>query len=539
MIMKSRDRFKEIIKVFISYGFGYIIDSKINSNKRSPENLRKAFEELGPTFIKIGQILSTSSGILPKEYIDELVKLQDSVKKEEFRNIKEVFEVSVNKTIEECFIYFEEEPSASASVSQVHNAILKDGRGVVVKIQRPDIYEIMKVDMSILKKIFKFTQAKINIAVVDPLDVLQELETTTERELDFIGEGKNILRFKNNNKNVVPIYAPNIVEGLCTSKVITMEYISGFKINDRDMINLKGYSSRDIARKLSISYCKQIFDDGFFHGDPHPGNLLISDGKICFLDFGIVGELDESLKSWLNIAMISVATGDKSKLVDFIMAVGIKNGRVDRGVLYEDIYYLFNTYLTTSLKNIKIEELLVELFNVAKKNNIKFPRELVVLVRSLIILEGVIVEVDPDINIISVITNFVKSKNKTFFLNDIDGDDVLLSAYSFARDSVRIPGKALEALNSIVDGRIKVNFRITELENTISHISNMVNRLVGAVLISSLIIASSLIISNNIGPIYKGISMMGIVGYIISALFAIILLLAVARDEGFKSKRRK
>ncbi|MEO2508409.1 AarF/ABC1/UbiB kinase family protein [Clostridium paraputrificum] len=537
--MKSRERFQEIIKIFVSYGFGYLIDSKFNNSKKSPGNLRMAFEELGPTFIKIGQILSTRPDLLPEEYINELIKLQDSAPKESYENIRSVFEESLNKNIEECFIYFSKEPTASASIAQVHEAILNDGRAVIVKIQRPDIYNIMKTDIDILKKIIKLSKGRIDINIVDPLAVIEELESTTEKELDFIDESKSIVKFKKNNENTVPIYAPDVIFGLCSEKVLTLEYINGFKINNMQMIKKEGYSNKEIAKKLALSYCKQIFDDGFFHGDPHPGNLLISNGKICFIDFGITGELDESLKEWLNKAMIAVATGDKSKIVDFILAIGIKRGKVNKGKLYEDISYLFTTYLNTSLKNIKVAVLLEEMFSIVQNNNIQFPKELAILFRGLIILEGVIAEVDPQLDIISVITSFVKGKNKLFLLKDMNEEELVLSAYSFFRDASRVPTKAVEALSSISDGSAKVNFNITDLENSVDHINNMVNRLVGALLISSLIIASSLIISNNVGPIYKGISLIGIAGYIISAIFAIFLLIAVVREGGFRSKKKK
>lgn len=537
--MKSRDRFQEIIRVFISYGFGYLIDSKFNNSKKSPINLRMALEELGPTFIKIGQILSTRPDLLPEEYINELIKLQDSAPEESFENIKSVFEESINKKIYDCFLYFSKKPTASASIAQVHEAILNDGRAVIVKIQRPNIYNTMKTDIDIIKKIIKLSKGRIDIDIVDPLAVIEELESTTEKELDFIDESKSIVKFRENNENISPIYAPDVISSLCSEKVLTLEYINGFKINDMKMIEKKGYSNKDIAKKLALSYCKQIFDDGFFHGDPHPGNLLISNGRICFIDFGITGELDEGLKNWLNKAMIAVATGDKNKIVDFILAIGIKRGKVNKGNLYENVSYLFTTYLNTSLKNIKIAVLLEEMFSIVKNNNIQFPKELAILFRGLVILEGVIAEVDPQLDIISVITSFVKGKNKMLLIKDINEEELVLSAYSFFRDASRIPSKAVEALSSISDGRAKINFNITDLENSVDHISNMVNRLVGALLISSLIIASSLIISNNVGPIYKGISLMGIAGYIISAIFAIFLLIAVVRDGGFRSKKKK
>lgn len=220
---KSRERFQEIVKVFASYGFGYIVEGKKNKKQKSPENLRKAIEELGSTFIKLGQILSTRTDILPDEYIKELIKLQDSVPVQKIDALKLVFEESIKKDMEQCFLYFNEEPLASASVAQVHEAILMNGQSVVVKIQRPNIYEQMKMDISILKRIIKFTKSKINISVVDPLEVLEEIEYTTEKELDFINEGKNILRFKENNKGLSAIYAPNLINEIWSNKVLVLE----------------------------------------------------------------------------------------------------------------------------------------------------------------------------------------------------------------------------------------------------------------------------------------------------------------------------
>lgn len=535
---KSRERFQEIVKVFASYGFGYIVEGKKNKKQKSPENLRKAIEELGSTFIKLGQILSTRTDILPDEYIKELIKLQDSVPVQKIDALKLVFEESIKKDMEQCFLYFNEEPLASASVAQVHEAILMNGQSVVVKIQRPNIYEQMKMDISILKRIIKFTKSKINISVVDPLEVLEEIEYTTEKELDFINEGKNILRFKENNKGLSAIYAPNLINEIWSNKVLVLEKISGFKINNLDKIKNEGYDNKEIARKLALAYCKQIFDDGFFHGDPHPGNLLIIDGKICFIDFGIMGELKPELKAWFNSSMIAIATKDINKLVECILAVGIKNGKIDKADLYEDITYFCDTYLSTSLKNIKMAELIQEIFTITKNNNIQLPRELVLLVRGLVILEGVVAEVDPELEIITVVISFIKSKNKLNGLKLLNKEEIAISAFQFARDSVRIPSKTLEVLNRMANGKSVINFRVENIEELVIKLESMVNRMTGGLIIAALLIASSLILNSKAGPTYNGLSIMGIVGYLVSALFALILLFDMFKSVRKKNKRK-
>ncbi|ACD53135.1 protein kinase [Clostridium botulinum] len=536
MAKQSSERFKKIIKVFASYGFGYIFDSKQVEYKKSPANLRNAFEELGPTFIKLGQILSTRPDILPKEYIDELVKLQDSAPQEDFEVMKSVLEGSLNISLEEYFEYVNISPIASASIAQVYEGILKDGRNVVIKIQRPDIYENMHLDIAILMRIFKFTKSK-NTLPIDPIEALQEIKITADEELDFISEGKNIEKFRFNNKNVLPIYAPYVVKELLSDKVIVLEKIDGFKINDLQRIKDEGYNNKDIAKKLALSYCKQVFKDGFFHGDPHPGNLLIDCGKICFIDFGIVGQLNDGTKKTLNSIMLAIATKDKEKLIEYILSVSIKKGKVNRMHLYDGVSYMFDTYLATSIKNIKISVLLQEIFYLTKESNLQLPRELVSLIRGVVILEGVIAEIDPELEIIDVVVSFIKAKNKDIIFDFLTSEELIVSLYSFGRDGIRIPSKVSELLTKMSLGEAKLQFVVQDKEYIFQELNKMVNRMITGLLIASLIIGSSLVITKNVGPKYNGVSLIGVVGYSISTIFALILLINMIKYWRFNMKK--
>lgn len=536
MKRKSVERFNEIVKVFAFYGFGMFVDTKMKDRKKSAENLRKAFETLGPTFVKIGQILSTRRDVLPKEYVSELIKLQDSVNKESYLKMKEVFEISLNKKIEECFFEFNKEPIASASIAQAYEGILKDGRKVVVKIQRPDIYEKMKLDISILKRVIKFTKLRSEIKIVDFFDVVDEMEKTVDKELNFKIEGDNIKRFKHNNENLVPLYVPELIEDLWSDKVITLEKIDGFKINNRKLLKEEGYDNKDVAKTLALCYCKQVFEDGFFHGDPHPGNILIFNNRICFIDFGIMGEINESIKYSLNKVIFAIATNDREKVVEFVLSIGVQQGRVNKGILYEDISYLLDSYVTRSLKNIKISDFFEELFEVADKNHIQMPRELVSLFRSLVILEGVLEEIAPEIDILSAVNIYIKSKGEFKFFNEFNIKELSMSSYSFIRDIGKIPSKLNEVLNSIYNGRNKINFHVVDLDKAINALDKMVNRITGGCIISALLIASSLLIRDGAGPIVYGLSLIGVVGYLISSIFAIILLGSMVRGSGNSKK---
>lgn len=539
MEKNSRQRFQEIVKVFASYGFGYLMESNSKQEKKSPYNLRKAIEELGPTFVKIGQILSTRSDILPKEYVNELVKLQDSVPAESMETLKRIFETSVNKKMENCFKYFNETPLASASVSQVHSAVLLDGTEVVVKIQRPDIYDEMRMDLAILKRILKFTNTRLDIKVVNPLEVIEEIEQTVETELDFLLEGRNMLKFRENNADIAFMYVPKLITDIWSDKIIVQEKIEGFKITDSSRLIKEGYDNIDVARKLALSYCYQVFDQGFFHADPHPGNILIYDGKLCFIDFGIVGTLDDNLKSWLNSAVLAIATRDKNKVVDCILKIGIKDGRIDRGELYEDVSYLVDMYLTTSLKNLKMTVLLQEVFEITRKNNIQFPKELVTLVRGLMILEGVIAEIDPELDAISVIVSYMTSKGKMGILKNFDKTEAVISTYEFIRDLIRLPTKSIELLNKAVNGKAQLTFSVANLEKYVHKIDTMVNRLTGGLIIAALLISSSVIVASKIGPSYKGVSIIGILGYGVATIFAMVLLRSMIKTGLFRTKDKK
>lgn len=530
MYKNSTQRFREIVKILGSYGFGFLIDSKLNNEKNSPENLRKAFEELGPTFIKIGQILSTRPDLLPDPYIDELSKLQDSAPPETFEEINNVFFSEFRKSISDMFLSFDRKPLACASISQVHKAVLKDGREVVVKIQRPEISEKMSMDINILYKIFKLTKAKFLDAVINPIEVLDELWSSTQLELDFLNEENNITRFKELNKDVAFVYCPELISELSSSKVLTMEHIDGFKINNFDKLNEGGYDLNDVGKKLALSYFKQIFEDGFFHGDPHPGNLLIREGKICYLDFGIMGNLSAALRSALNEAIIGVANSDASKIVSVLMSIGIKKGYVNRNKLYEDIDYLLASYLSTSLKDIQMSVMLQEIFEAAKQNNIRFPKDFTILIRGLVVIEGVISYIAPDIRIIDIAIPYVKANNKFSILHDLSFDEILFRTINFTRDTARIPTKFIELSDSILTGRAKVQLQLTNLNDPISELNKMINRIVFGVVVSALIMGSAMILSANIGPKVYGISILGIGGFGVAAIMALRLLISILKS---------
>ncbi|EJO5348936.1 AarF/ABC1/UbiB kinase family protein [Clostridium botulinum] len=529
MYLNSVQRFKEIIKILAFYGFGHIVDSKLNEDK-APENLRKAFEDLGPTFIKIGKILSTRPDILSAPYIKELSKLQDSVPEDNFSDINEIFFKEFNISIDDAFLSFNKKPLASASISQVYCAKLHNNKEVIVKIQRPKIKEKMNMDLAILKKIFDIGKIKTFDTLIDPKEAIDELINATNLELNFNNEKENIKKFEYFNKNLKSIYIPKTIDKYCSTQIITMEKINGFKITDIKTLDKLNYNKKDVAHKLTLSILKQIFEDGFFHGDPHPGNIFIYEGKICYIDFGIMGTLTPDLKNYLNEAMIAIALKDVDRLISVILSIGIKKGYINKNTLFEDINYLFDIYLSTPLKNIKMSTMLQEVFECAKNNNISLPKELTMLIRSLIIIEGILEKIDPDIKILDIAIPYVKNNNKINFFNNINLDELILNSYKTAEDLCKIPNKTVQLLNNILNGRSKIQLTINNLDRSINELNRMINRIVFALIISSMIIASSFILNSSIGPKFYDISIIGILGYLIAAFMGFWLLISIIKS---------
>lgn len=530
MHKNSVARLRQIVKVFVTYGFGFFVGSKLNKNQNSPVNLRKAFEELGPTFIKIGQILSTRADTLPDAYIEELSKLQDSVPIEDFTNIDKFFISEFHKTISDSFLFFDKDPIGSASMAQVHDAILNDGRFVIVKIQRPNIAEAMHMDLSILSRIVRLTKTRLPDTVIDLKDAIDELLKSIEQELNFKNEATNLVKFKDLNKNVSYISSPYIVEEFCTKKIITMEKIVGFKIDDAENLVKNDYILEDIGKKLALSYFKQIFEDGFFHADPHPGNIIIRENQICYIDFGMMGSLSSSLKNSLNKAILAIAYGDVNMLVSILMSMGIRQGYINRNSLYEDVDYMLSMYLSTSLKNLKISLMFKDIFDITKRNNIQLPKELTILVRGVVITEGVLSKISPDLALVDMIIPYIKSHNKNLIFENFNLDELLLHSFKFLRDSSSAPSKFIELSDSLISGRAKIQLNHKNLDQPIKNLHRMVNRMVFAIIISSMIVGSSLILRTNIGPKIYDMSIIGVSGFIIAALMGFYLMISILKS---------
>ena len=336
--LSSKRRLAQIVTILRKHHLAKGID---------PVKFRMILEDLGPTFVKIGQIMASRQDMFSQRYCQELVKLRDNVAPMTMQTVRTVIEEEYGTELEKIFAHFEEEPLGSASIAQVHKATLKDGRDIVVKVQRPHIYEMMERDISLVRRAIKLLRLnEVLGSVVDLNIVLDEFWHTAKEEMDFLNEAEFARRFCHLNENIVYIGSPVIETEYSTSKVLVMEYIAGYEIDDLHQLTKNGYDTQEIAAKLAENYIKQIVDDGFFHADPHPGNLRIRDGKIVWIDFGMMGILGHAEKDLMKNAVLAIGENDTQKLVDVILTLGEHDDRIDYTLFYDHIETFMSHYVS-------------------------------------------------------------------------------------------------------------------------------------------------------------------------------------------------
>ena len=525
-IEHKRDRVRKIIEVFIKYGIKKGFKGSID-----PVNVRLAFEELGPAFVKIGQILSMRPDMIPPAYLKEFQKLQDNVRPERYEDIKMAVEESLHSPLEQLFSEFEEDAIASASLAEVHKARLLNGENVVVKIQRPKAKETILNDIAILRLLCRFygfipIQSFVNIK-----DTLDEIEKNVKLELDFLNEAQNIKKFHENNKDVKCITSPKVYDPYTTSNILVMQYIEGIKIDNINALDEQGYDRHDIGMKLADNYMKQIFEDGFFHADPHPGNVMISGNKIAYVDFGLMGNLDKGILEKLNNVLHGVAANDVDAMSKAILQIGIHNGPVDTDQLFNDIEEFYTKYVSVSLDELNISEVVNEILKVCIKNNIVIPREMTMLGKGLLTIESVLAKVSPDINTMSVAVNYAARHIFREKEARREISELIRNLYQFYASGVKIPAKLLRLLDTIQAGKLTVKIDNHRQDKNLDKLNRMVNRIIFGLVISSLIIGSSIVINANAGSKINGISVFGIAGYAGAAILGFWLIISIIKSN--------
>ena len=518
------------MSVFIKHGLKDGL-SIINN----PSQLRAAEEELGPTFIKIGQVLSTRPDIVSQPFIDEFRKLRDNVRPEKFDDIKTIIENDLGKSLEEVFLSFEKEPIACASIAQVHLAKLKSGEHVVIKVQRPNIRDMIIGDINILKRMAKLLKFSPQGAIMNPVEVIDELGNTLKTELDFLNEAKNVEIFTEKNNGIQHIKAPKVFSKYTTPNILVLEYIEGVKISDKKQLEDKGYYLDDIALKLANNYMKQVFIDGFFHGDPHPGNIIITGDAIAYIDFGMMGTLSKSMQQKYISLLEGIATGNIDMITNAILRIGIRKGDLNANRLKPQIEEIYSYYAYLPVEEINIPEAIEKLFKVCRENNISMPREITMLVKGIMTVESVISDLSPDINIMKVTVPFIRKLKLEEFDVKEDILEQLSNLYLLSKQGLKLPIQLGKLVHDTLEGKLKINLEHTNLEKSFSELNKMVNRLAFSIIVAGLIVGSSLIIRADSvqGLRILGISNMnilGLVGYLGAGVLGFWLLISILRS---------
>jgi len=541
---KNIGRLEEIASVLLKHGFGHIVErsgigERIALRRKAgeeakrlsrAERVRKVLEELGPTFVKFGQVMSLRSDLLPDDVIVELRKLQDTVPPFPVKEVRSVILEEFGKSVEELFGSFNEEPLAAASIGQVHRATLKDGTDVAVKVERSGIETVIKRDVEIMHTLARLFEKYIpESRYYDPVGLVDEFEKTITRELDFVIEGRNGERFSEDFSGDERVHVPAVIRDLTKRRVLTAEFSSGKKVSDFTGENAA--YRHELARRINDLYLTQIFEHGFFHADPHPGNIFVmDDGSICFHDFGIVGELDERMKENLADLFLAFVDKDMDGIVDAYLSMGAISEEVNRDAFKRDIGDFVNAYYRLPMKEFSFADVMRNLINIGKKYHVKVKRELLLLGKTLMGVESIVRNLDPDFNLVENIRPYATTLMVQGLMPSMSKNDIYRAVRTISRFSRDLPQDVARLAKNLSEKGLELKLRHEKLEDLEAHIDKASNRLSFSLIIAAIIVGSSIIMQIHIGPSYNGIPIIGFSGYIIALILGFWLVWSIFRS---------
>ncbi|MGK2905589.1 MAG: ABC1 kinase family protein [Desulfuromonadales bacterium] len=545
-------RYRSILGVLIKYGFGHFveqlnIDYYLELGKRivtldkipkelerlsQPQRLRLVMEELGPTFIKLGQLLSTRPDVLGQEYIHEFSKLQDKVPAVSLEDINAQIQREMGHPAKELFAEFSKTPLAAASIAQVHRGKLKSGEEVVFKIRRPGIAKIVETDIDVLMGLAYLIEQHVPaVALYDPVGLVKEFRRNILREMNFTREGRTVDRFAVNFAGSDTVYIPKIFWEYSGEIVLTMEYVPGIKISDLEKLTAQGYDLKEIARRGADAFLRQVLDFGLFHADPHPGNVFILPGQIiCMLDYGMVGRLGQDLKEQLIDLLQALLDKDVNRIISQLLYSGELADNSDLKNLRRDLHDFIEDYHGIVLQDIKVGKLLSEFIEILTQYRIHFPPDYMLLAKALVIMEGVGRQLDPDFNMISPMRPYIKK----LVLERFSPKNICAQAghiaYAYTSLAKSLPHDIKEFLNRLNRNQFKIDLEHRGLEKLVTDLDRSSNRVSFAVVIGSLIVGSSLVMQINKGPMIFGFPLLGLLGYSIAGLLGLWLAVGILRS---------
>lgn len=496
----------------------------------TPVRLRRLLEELGPMFVKMGQILANRSEILPQPYCDELRHLRTEVDPVPYSVIVDCLEAEYGQKLGEIFDAVDPNPLGSASLAQVHRARLVTGEDVAVKIQRPGAQQIMAQDIDIMRSIVRHASRFIKTdQFVDLRAVVEELWRSFREETNFLMEARNLTDFRAFHERVRGISCPRSYPEFCTEHIVVMDYIDGISIADPTALVDAGYNLEHLGAKIVEDYSTQVLDDGFFHADPHAGNIIVKDGVIYFIDLGMVGRMSSHDRVIVKDIIYSVAEGDVPKLKDSLMRFAVTRGNsaeLDHTAFLSDLDFIVADFAGLDLRDLDIGEFLTSLVNLARKNDVELPAVVTMFARGMVTLEGLLSEYMPEVNMVSIISAHIQHE-KSSFTRARETAEALgaqsLRAVKGQLDAAEHLGLASRMLTR---GQLKINAQVLGSDAVLRRLGQIMDRLSMSIVIAGLFIGSSVVYYAKIQPVIFGIPVIGFLGY----LSALVLALGLGRS---------
>lgn len=538
-------RSAKLISVLSKYGFKDLLARMNVGNKQVEissdpdeiiskgtvyERIRLALEELGPTFVKLGQTFSNREDLLPPELIQELQKLQDKVDKVEM-NVAEILESECNISVSEHFSEIQEEPLATASIAQVYKAVLTDGTQVILKIKKPDVQKIIEDDLLLIKDLEKLISSYSEIG--DKLNLKQAISTFEKsllEEVSLINEKENILQFRRNFKNSKETYVPQVYEEFSNNNILCMEFVDGIKVTDKAGLLANSISPVHVSEAGLRLFVSQILDYGFFHADPHAGNILVKkDGKVVFIDFGAVGKIPPNDKEILEDLIVSFVAKNPHKIVRYLKKMAVSYQIPDERRFEGDVEDILDFVHSTSLKEIDPHAVMNKMKDVLKDNRLYMPDYFYLLFKGIGLIEGVGRTINPDLDVVKSLHPYTKK----IFAKKISPQNILKTGMdkmtTFTDNVDEIPKELRSVLQKLDENKFTVTSEIKNIDKTNQLIKSSVVNLILTMILGANIIATAIIFVSDSGPKVGEMSLVAVLGFIFSVVLTIIILLRITR----------
>ena len=571
-----RTRLLEIVRVMRNHN---VITNFIN--QRNPREVRLAFQELGPTFIKAGQLLSTRPDLISPAFIAEMRQLQDNVEVDDFASVKATFEEQTGKKLSEVFSFFDETPFASASIGQTHRAILKDGTKVVVKIQHPEVARLIATDLALFRLALRMTKFTPDIGAVNPREIFNEIRTSLLNEINTEIEIANGQEFYHYNNNDGIIRVPKVYKQYSAQKVLVNSSMPGKSIKnylaqpisqDLAVAESQKAERKYLAQVLVNNFLKQVFEDNFFHADPHPGNILfyrLKEGdpnyqenqakeafsyefhgnkvvwakrqplppyRLVYLDFGMMGRLTPSMIDGIAQIVLALNTKDIRQIGQAILAVCNQTGPVDSEDFYEELGLFLTPFMNMGLDQIDFPAMLYSVIGLCRKNNLQMKAEVTLLVKAFGSLEGLVSQLDPDLSMMDVARPLGKAYLKRKFNLKTSLEDLSFDTLQSLKATSQLPTKASKFFDVVSSGQTRFSVRYKGQDKLLDRIDHLANRIIIALVLAAIILASSLLVEGSAN--HPAIYNLGVTGYIV-AIVLVALLVLDDLHKRFKKRKRK